>query len=320
MRSALDIAIVGGGIGGLFAANALLAHGLRVGVYEQAPALGEVRSGGKLRARFGTSCVELDGDRAREFLERLGQRRIPEHVALAEDAPVRRIHRRRVGAEGQHLPQDPIQERRAGPDHDPRTRQLDGGRGEFPQAHPPEALPGGEQALQHPGHGDRGRPNVEDLLGVTERQRPRQAMPVAIVGMRALVVDDNPLAAEILTRSLQALQMRADSVGSAREAYTALDQAAAEDPYRVVFMDHWMPEIDGAEATRRLRWHEAVHRSSRAPVVALTANALDDDRRACMEAGFDAYLAKPFEFRDLAETIERVCRRRSAPDALTRAS
>ena len=89
-------------------------------------------------------------------------------------------------------------------------------------------------------------------LGVTERQRPRQAMPVAIVGMRALVVDDNPLAAEILTRSLQALQMRADSVGSAREAYTALDQAAAEDPYRVVFMDHWMPEIDGAEATRAI--------------------------------------------------------------------
>ena len=89
-------------------------------------------------------------------------------------------------------------------------------------------------------------------LGVTERQRPRQAMPVAIVGMRALVVDDNPLAAEILTRSLQALQMRADSVGSAREAYAALDQAAAEDPYRVVFMDHWMPEIDGAEATRTI--------------------------------------------------------------------
>ena len=89
-------------------------------------------------------------------------------------------------------------------------------------------------------------------LGVTERQRPRQAMPVAIVGMRALVVDDNPLAAEILTRSLQALQMRADSVGSAREAYAALDQAAAEDPYRVVFMDHWMPEIDGAEATRAI--------------------------------------------------------------------
>ena len=44
-----------------------------------------------------------------------------------------------------------------------------------------------------------------------------------------------------------------------------------------------------------------------APVVALTANALDDDRRVCMEAGFDAYLAKPFEFRELAETIERVC-------------
>jgi len=63
-------------------------------------------------------------------------------------------------------------------------------------------------------------------LGVTARQRPRQAMPVAIAGMRALVVDDNPLACEILTRSLRELQLRADSVGSAREAYAELDRAS----------------------------------------------------------------------------------------------
>ena len=72
-------------------------------------------------------------------------------------------------------------------------------------------------------------------------------MPVAIAGIRALVVDDNPLACEILTRSLRELQLRADSVGSAREAYAEFDRAAADDPYRVVFMDHWMPGIDGAE-------------------------------------------------------------------------
>ena len=81
-----------------------------------------------------------------------------------------------------------------------------------------------------------------------------------------------------------------------------------------------MPGLDGAEATRRLRRREAAGRCPRTPIVALTANALDDDRRACMEAGFDAYLAKPFEFRDLAETIERVSAREAEVSPLPRAS
>jgi hypothetical protein len=63
----------------------------------------------------------------------------------------------------------------------------------------------------------RGAFRVTLWLGVAERQRPRQAMPVAIAGMRALVVDDNPLATEILTRGPQELQLPADSVGSARD-------------------------------------------------------------------------------------------------------
>ncbi len=138
-------------------------------------------------------------------------------------------------------------------------------------------------------------------LGVTERQRPRQAMPVAIVGMRALVVDDNPLAAEILTRSLQALQMRADSVGSAREAYTALDQAVAQDPYRVVFMDHWMPEIDGAEATRTILNDKA----DGAPpqIIMVTGFATEAVRQAAEAAGAAGFLTKPVTLSSLYDML-----------------
>jgi CheY-like chemotaxis protein len=123
----------------------------------------------------------------------------------------------------------------------------------------------------------------------------------------------------------KALRRLGFDVTRARDGDEALRLAAptapgASSPFDLILMDLKMPGVDGAEATRRLRWHEAVHRSSRAPVVALTANALDDDRRACMEAGFDAYLAKPFEFRDLAETIERVCAPDAGLGALTRAS
>ena len=138
-------------------------------------------------------------------------------------------------------------------------------------------------------------------LGVTERQRPRQAMPPAIVGMRALVVDDNPLAAEILTRSLQALQMRADSVGSAREAYMALDQAAAEDPYRVVFMDHWMPEIDGAEATRTILRDKAG--GTPPQIIMVTGFATEVVRQAAEAAGAAGFLTKPVTLSSLYDML-----------------
>jgi signal transduction histidine kinase/DNA-binding response OmpR family regulator/HPt (histidine-containing phosphotransfer) domain-containing protein len=138
-------------------------------------------------------------------------------------------------------------------------------------------------------------------LGVTERLRPRQAMPVAIVGMRALVVDDNPLAAEILTRSLQALQMRADSVGSAREAYTALDQAAAEDPYQVVFMDHWMPEIDGAEATRTILHNKAG--GTPLQIIMVTGFATEAVRQAAEAAGAAGFLTKPVTLSSLYDML-----------------
>ena len=138
-------------------------------------------------------------------------------------------------------------------------------------------------------------------LGVTERQRPRQAMPVAIVGMRALVVDDNPLAAEILTRSLQALQMRADSVGSAREAYAALDRAAAEDPYRVVFMDHWMPEIDGAEAARAILHDKAG--GTPLQIIMVTGFATEAVRQAAEAAGAAGFLTKPVTLSSLYDML-----------------
>ncbi len=157
-------------------------------------------------------------------------------------------------------------------------------------------------------------------------ERPRLAAPASqpqrAEPRRALLAEDNEINALIAQKALRRLGFE---VTRARDGDEALRLAAptvpgASSPFDLILMDLKMPGVDGAEATRRLRWHEAVHRSLRAPVVALTANALDDDRRACMEAGFDAYLAKPFEFRELAETIERVCARESGADALTRAS
>jgi PAS domain S-box-containing protein len=138
-------------------------------------------------------------------------------------------------------------------------------------------------------------------LGVTARQRPRQAMPVAIAGMRALVVDDNPLACEILTRSLRELQLRADSVGSAREAYAELDRASAEDPYQVVFMDHWMPEIDGAEATRTILRDKMGE--SPPQIIIVTGFATEAVRQAAEAAGAVGFLTKPITLSSLYDML-----------------
>jgi signal transduction histidine kinase/CheY-like chemotaxis protein len=139
---------------------------------------------------------------------------------------------------------------------------------------------------------------------------------------RALLAEDNDINALIAQKALRRLGFEVTRARDGEEALRlATPQGAGEGSrFDLILMDFKMPDLDGIEATRRLRWLEAANRSSPVPVVALTANALDDDRRACLEAGFDAYLAKPFDFRDLAEIIERVCARGQASVTLTQAS
>ena len=66
-----------------------------------------------------------------------------------------------------------------------------------------------------------------------------------------------------------------------------------------------MPEIDGLEATRRIRAAEAAHGAPRTPIVALTANAFGEDRDACLAAGMDDFLVKPLDRERLAELLSR---------------
>jgi signal transduction histidine kinase/CheY-like chemotaxis protein/putative methionine-R-sulfoxide reductase with GAF domain len=187
-----------------------------------------------------------------------------------------------------------------------------------------EMMEGGVEVESQAGIGSTFR--VTLWLGVTARQRPRQAMPVSIAGMRALVVDDNPLACEILTRSLRELQMRADSVWSAREAYDELDRASAVDPYRVVFMDHWMPQIDGAEATRTILRDKMGLREEAGglppQIIMVTGFATEAVRQAAEAAGAVGFLTKPITLSSLydmlVETFAGSGRPRSAlPQATT---
>ncbi|MGB3867196.1 MAG: response regulator, partial [Xanthobacteraceae bacterium] len=88
--------------------------------------------------------------------------------------------------------------------------------------------------------------------------------------------------------------------GAAVESWLAA--RAAGQPYDLVLMDIQMPEVNGIEATRRIRASEA-ESGTRTPIVALTANAGEDDRDACFKAGMDSFLVKPLDREKLAEAI-----------------
>jgi CheY-like chemotaxis protein len=117
--------------------------------------------------------------------------------------------------------------------------------------------------------------------------------------VRVLVVDDNAVNQKVIVRMLQTLGV---------EATVASDGARAVDAVRgerfsLVLMDLQMPELDGFDACRRIR--ELPGPTSTVPVVALTANVLDEDRAACSAAGMNDFLAKPARI----DELERVLRR-----------
>ncbi len=132
---------------------------------------------------------------------------------------------------------------------------------------------------------------------------------------RLLVVEDNPVNRKVLLRQLERLGYRADAVADGMEALVVLRAV----PYDAVLMDCQMPEMDGYEATRRIREMESRRREQvermlpgeavgtprRTVIIAITAHAMQGDREKCLEAGMDDYIAKPVRAEDLQQVLER---------------
>ncbi|MEK7405177.1 MAG: PAS domain S-box protein [Acidobacteriota bacterium] len=117
--------------------------------------------------------------------------------------------------------------------------------------------------------------------------------------LRVLVVEDNVVNQKVVLRLLTRLGCSAEAVANGLEAVQAVSRAG----YDLVLMDCQMPEMDGFEATARIRQGEGELRHT--PVIALTANAMQGDREKCLRAGMDDYLSKPVGLEALAEVLER---------------
>ena len=139
--------------------------------------------------------------------------------------------------------------------------------------------------------------------------------PGSAPARRALIAEDNDINALIAQKALRRMGFEVARAMDGEEALRLASPTSPLEsrPFDVILMDLKMPGLDGYEATRRLRRLEAAYGWSPTPVVALTANALEESRRSCMAAGFDAFLVKPVDFRALAATLQRVCAAGAAP-------
>jgi signal transduction histidine kinase/ActR/RegA family two-component response regulator len=135
-------------------------------------------------------------------------------------------------------------------------------------------------------------PQVEEL------RPPRDSAP-ARWHARVLVAEDNPVNQMVARRLIEKTGCRVDSVANGRECLAAL----ARERYDLVFMDCGMPEMDGFEATRRIRAGE--REGQHLPIIALTASAFPGDVEACRNAGMDDFVSKPFGTDNLAAVFDR---------------
>ncbi|MDR2839297.1 MAG: PAS domain S-box protein [Azonexus sp.] len=120
----------------------------------------------------------------------------------------------------------------------------------------------------------------------------------AVRGARILLVEDNLLNQEVAHTILSDEGFHVDIANDGKEAIAMLEQS----PYDLVLMDMQMPVMDGITATRLLRQDE---RYDRLPIIAMTANAMEVDRRRCLEAGMNAHVAKPINPDELWATLRR---------------
>ena len=141
------------------------------------------------------------------------------------------------------------------------------------------------------------RPACPGAAGAETLLRTRHA------GTRVLLAEDEPINCEVLTTLLEEAGCRVDTAANGAEAVAA----AQASVYDVILMDMQMPQVSGTEATRRIR---ADSRNRHTFIIAITANAFEDDQLACRAAGMDIHLPKPILPQALFEAVLGAVQRR----------
>ena len=148
--------------------------------------------------------------------------------------------------------------------------------------------------------------SAPDIAGdpLIDLRDPNEVAAAQIKGLSVLVAEDNEINALLMRSLLTRLghhTVITTNGEAAMESWLAAKSAGA--PYDLVLMDIQMPQLDGIETTKRIRAREAGVAGRPTPILALTANALVEDRYACFEAGMDGFLIKPLDRDKLTEAL-----------------
>ncbi|MEI6715365.1 MAG: ATP-binding protein [Verrucomicrobiota bacterium] len=146
------------------------------------------------------------------------------------------------------------------------------------------------------------RAAIESAVVLKTGEEPRLSTagrPIQHSG-RVLVVEDNAINSGIAVAMLRKLGLSSVVAENGLQALQLLEEPEAFD---VVLMDVQMPVMNGYEATRKIREKEVAEGKSRLPIIAITANAYDEDRKCCADAGMDAFLPKPINLQCLRELL-----------------
>ncbi|MCL2031280.1 MAG: response regulator, partial [Oscillospiraceae bacterium] len=130
----------------------------------------------------------------------------------------------------------------------------------------------------------------------------------AFEGKHLLFAEDIEINREILIALLENTGILIDCAENGREALEMIE--AAPDRYDIVFMDVQMPQMDGFEASRRIRALPAL-RGVPLPIIAMTANVFTDDIEACLAAGMDDHLGKPLDVDRVFDVLRKYLRMKS---------
>ena len=171
-----------------------------------------------------------------------------------------------------------------------------------------ELMHGRIEVSSRPGAGTTIIVHVPLELGSAQPAAPGESAPqeADLKGRRVLLAEDNALNREIVEYILRGAGVQVDFAVNGREAVERFEQSAPEQ-YDLILMDVQMPEMDGLQATRRIR--SGGHpRAKTVPIVALTANAFSADVQTVMDAGMSDHIAKPVEAETLLRTVRAHCR------------
>ena len=164
-----------------------------------------------------------------------------------------------------------------------------------------ECMGGTLKAQSEPGRGSCFTLEIPLPFSAQQPQLPvhdAASAPAAQASRSVLLVEDNAVNQTVIEAMLRSLGYQVELVGDGAQAVTAV----RERQFAAVLMDCRLPVMDGYEATRRIR---DLGSAGRLPIIALTANALQGDREACLQAGMNDYLAKPFKRMELQDVLDR---------------